>query len=242
MRSARPHILSVNETIVLAAILGLVMAILIPVAEEGRDRARAAACASNLSRLMSAMYAYADDHDGRFAAPLGNFAPDLPAAWQTWHAALVPYLDWDADAVTAINSGITWRSDSRQINTFTCPTSIGDIHRLPGATSTHLNPWFMYGLNADLPAAAYFAGRRSGINISTDDLLHPAETMAILETLDWSAMYSREINPDGSGLALIPHGNAANVAFYDGSVRRIPLDSLVSHPETSHFWQGGYSD
>ena len=110
---------------------------------------------------------------------------------------------------------------------------------MPGFSGSYLNPWFHYGLNADLPNEALGVDRRSGINVTIDDLLYPAETMAILETWDWSAHWSREI-AGGSGSAQIPHGMAANVAFYDGSVRRIEYEELIGYERDSRFWTGGY--
>ncbi len=238
---------SSNEFLVLTAIFAILIAVLLPASGKLRQNARAATCTSNLGALMKAMYSYADDHGGTFAPPmdasLSTFPPPdrpVPQAANTWHLYLTPYVGWATDGLSAFNSGISWRSDSLELNIFTCPTSITQIHRLPEADGAHLIPWFMYGMNADLPTHALGVDRRSGRNIAIDDLQHPSQTMAILETLDWSAMYSREVT--NTKFALIPHGQAANVAFYDGSVRRVHYEELLAHQPNSLFWAGGFAD
>jgi len=229
---------SSNEFLVLTAIFAILIAILIPVASKTRDRARAAVCASNLGQLMNAMYAYADDHDGSFPAATSFPEPSIPITSNTWHARLLPYVEPPADAATAFSY---WRSSSPQLTVFTCPTSINKVERLPDSTGVYVKPWYMYGINVDLIEAVYGpTSYRNGINLSIDELLHPSETMAIFETVDWRAKYTREII--GHKNALIPHGMAANVAFYDGSVRRISHTDLVAYPQNSRFWRGGFSE
>lgn len=229
---------TLTELAILLAIVGILSAILIPVGQVIRDHARGAICASNLGQLMTGMFQYADDHEGSFPPIQG----DGPAS-TTWHGYLASYVGLDASLSELGESGITWRSNSRELTAFNCPVSMEELITLPNADNAHLNPWFLYGLNADLPLHAIGRDRRSGKNISVDDVIHPEQTMAILETSDWSAAYAREIGDStGTGRALIPHGMAANVAFYDGSVRRIPYLELIAYESSSLFWAGGYAD
>jgi prepilin-type processing-associated H-X9-DG protein len=255
MISAPPHLLrrttafTVVEVLVFLLIIGMLCAILVPVGGVLRDHARGATCASNLGRVMSGMFVYADDHEGKFPPAMDSSrstgpGADLPQAVNTWHTYLAGYVGLDENAVALHASGITWRSNSRERTPFSCPTSMTGLVGLPNFTGARLNPWFMYGLNADLPIhAGVSTDRRDGRNIGVGDLLYPGQTMAILETSDWSAVYSREIgDATGSGAALVPHGNAANVAFYDGSVRRIPTGELTSYPSNGVFWAGGFGN
>lgn len=231
------------ELLVLVSIVAILVAIMIPVGGVIRDQARGATCASNLGTLMNGMFRYADDHEGEFPAPLEDARGDIPTAMNTWHAYVAPYVEFGSDPVLSFSSGLTWRSNSNEQTVFTCPTSIAELIGLPDFDGGRLSPWYMYGLNAELPSRAGLGSRRSGSNVTVDDLEYPAQTMAILETSDWSAMYSREIgDPAGTGAALIPHGMAANVAFYDGSVRRIPYEELIAYEPDSRFWADKYTD
>lgn len=235
------------ELLVLLAIAAVLAAVLFPVTGEVRDRARGAVCASNLGQLVQGMYRYAYDHEGMFPPPQdqslhsGPF-PSVPFSMNTWHLYLIPYIgyEWSTDEmVDLFAQGVTWRSNSEEAMLLNCPSTLEELAPLPDFDSAYLNPWYHYGLNADLPNRALGVDRRSGVNVTIDELLYPAETMAILETWDWSAIWHREI-ADGSGFAQIPHGMAANVAFYDGSVRRIGYEELIAIESDSRFWTGGY--
>lgn len=229
------------ELLTVIAIIGILAAILIPVTGAVRESARGAACASNVRQMLNAAYLYAEEHNEKFPAPQDSARhsgpqADLPQAENTWHAYIAPYAGFE-NVRRMFNSGITWRSNTSEPTVFNCPTTVREIVPLPGKTPGRLNPWYSYGLNADVPQAAYRKGRRSGYNVGVGDLESPSRTMAILETSDWSAMHRREIS---AGLAMVPHGNAANVGFYDGSVQRISADALVAIPAKDEFWRGGF--
>ena len=187
----------------LLAIAGVFVALLFPVMSEVRDRARGAVCASNLGQLVQGMCRYAADHEGLFPPPMnaerhsGLFA-DLPQGMNSWHAYLIPYIGYDwtvGDEWIELfhNDEITSRSDAKELTLFNCPAAVEELSSLPEWSDGHLDPWWHYGLNADLPWMALGVPRRAGVNVTVDDLLYPAETMAILETWDWSAMWHREI-------------------------------------------------
>jgi prepilin-type N-terminal cleavage/methylation domain-containing protein/prepilin-type processing-associated H-X9-DG protein len=240
------------ELLTVIAIIGILAAILIPTVSAVRDSARAANCASNLRQIMNAMHLYAEEHEGRFAAPQndelhtgtgGPFGggPTIPQGVNTWHAYIAPYAGLEGNIVTLYNSGINWRSASDELTVFHCPSTVNQIVPLPGTNPGRLNPHYSYGLNADLPPAVYPGrrnDRRSGLNVTVEDLRAPSQTMAVMETTDWSALYSREI---GTGYAVIPHGGGQNVAFYDGSVRRFTAHQLMEDIRpVDPFWRGGY--
>lgn len=233
------------ELLTVIAIIGILAAILIPVVGKVRDSARASVCVSNVRQMMTAMLIFAEEHEGRFPAPQDESRhngpnADLPQGVNTWHAYIAPYAGFDHSVRIMYDNDIHWRSNSAEMTVFHCPTTVDNLVPLPNfGGGARLNPHYSYGLNAEMPAAAGMGGRRSGNNISAGDLHAPTQTMAIMETSDWSATYSREIGgPNGTGQALVPH-NGMNVGMYDGSVRRLTIQELLEIPADSDFWRGG---
>lgn len=64
---------TIIELMVVMAVITVLAAILLPVAITARNRARTAACLSNLRQLGAAVFMYADDHDGYL--PFVNASP-----------------------------------------------------------------------------------------------------------------------------------------------------------------------
>jgi len=247
------------ELLTVIAIIGILAAILIPVVGKVRESARASACTSNMRQLLTGLHLYAADHDDRFPAAQDarrHTEGNLQQSQNTWHGYIAPYVDF-GDSV-AVNqkwaANINWRSNSVEHTVYHCP---GSMPRLPASagwadlagiglprhSASRLGIYYSYGLNASAPVAAFGGGanRSSGRNVSAGDLTAPSLTMAILETSDWSAVYSREIGgAGGTGNALVPHGGGANVGFYDGSVRRYSAQELIAIPANNIFWTGGF--
>jgi prepilin-type N-terminal cleavage/methylation domain-containing protein len=228
------------ELLTVIAIIGILAAILIPVVGRVRESARSASCVSNVRQMLTALHMYAADNNDRFpAAQNEKLHQDniLPQSLNTWHGYIANYVGVEPSVQNGQNP---WRWSpgySREVNVFDCPETISGIRPLPGHNSARLNPAYSYGLNVELPQRVYNVGHRSGVNVSVGDVIFPSGTMAILETTDWRAAYASEI---GNRQAIIPHGDAQNVGFYDGSVQRISGTDLLAMPQTSVFWRGGY--
>src|SRR5690606_12732747 len=154
----------------------------------------------------------------------------------TWHRYIAEYMDLPNTTENPFRWADTY---TREPTVFDCPGTMSAIAPLPGHTGTRLNARFSDGLNTDLPQRVYNADRRSGVNVSVADLEAPSQTMAIMETTDFSARYTAEIG-NGSGQAVIPHGGGQNVGFYDGSVKRMSAQELIATQPTDTFWRGGY--
>lgn len=81
------------ELLVVIAIIAILAAILFPVFAKARERARAAACVSNMNQIGKALMMYTDDHDGTY--PLVRFyTSPTDGTWRepyTWKRALLKY-------------------------------------------------------------------------------------------------------------------------------------------------------
>lgn len=76
------HAFTLIELLVVIAIIAVVAAILFPVFARAREKAKAAACVSNLKQIGMALTLYADDHDDLLprATSLLRASPSLPSA------------------------------------------------------------------------------------------------------------------------------------------------------------------
>src|ERR1051326_8209824 len=81
------------ELLVVIAIVAILAAILFPVFAQARDKARAAACLSNVKQIGTALIMYAQDYDATLPhhpADVGNFLADT--AGPNWAKGMMPYV------------------------------------------------------------------------------------------------------------------------------------------------------
>ena len=76
------------ELLVVISIITVLAAMLFPVFARAREKARQAACTSNLKQIGTALTMYTDDYDGVY--PRGQFAPF--DSTQTWNVVIAPYV------------------------------------------------------------------------------------------------------------------------------------------------------
>jgi prepilin-type N-terminal cleavage/methylation domain-containing protein/prepilin-type processing-associated H-X9-DG protein len=85
------------ELLVVIAIIAILAAILFPVFAQARDKARSAACLSNVKQLASALMMYTQDYDEMLPHHAGDVQDFLnPAnATSTWQRGVYPYVKND---------------------------------------------------------------------------------------------------------------------------------------------------
>ncbi len=190
------------EVLVVAAIIAVLAAMLFPVLNTARGKARESVCASNLHQLYLAMDMYLQDNDDRF--PISYVASRL-GPYQSWREAVQPYL--------------------RNRDVLVCPSDEANGEKL-----AELSPerQASYALNAWLspPDLTDFGGT-SGEPVALAAISDPSATIALCD-----AGYSNApVALDGDHYPLLAmqeqplpcerHQGGANFAFADGHVKKM---------------------
>jgi prepilin-type N-terminal cleavage/methylation domain-containing protein len=117
------------EVVVVTAILGLLIALLIPAVQAARESARRAQCANNLRQIGLAVVHYAGIH--------GEIPAGRPATGRSGFVAVLPFLD-SQPAYVSFNfsfAAATIQNITAELSrpaVFVCPSDAGTEHVLPG--------------------------------------------------------------------------------------------------------------
>lgn len=224
------------ELLVVIAIIAILAAILFPVFAKAREKARQAACTSNLKQIGLAFIQYSQDYDGL-----------LPQAYDAtngtlWAYKVAPYVQKakDTNWYTGVGSDF-----------MRCPTSGAHINTGDMATwySYGVNYPYVFGYNAvgnvrpsavldKVPANVFLAGDATNFNV-----YHP---------LEWG-LFSRGVDTDGDGIkdsspdgaypfqnymdGLNPrHSDGVNFVFGDGHAKWVKKQAILKAPTTDPNW------
>ncbi len=212
------------ELLAVIAIIGILMAILIPVASNVRAAAYQSQCASNMRQIGMGLRLYADENDGWLPSTAHLGRED------SWILALRPYLD-DVDEIRI------------------CPVDprIDEMRRRPESTSYIVNDIiftpefddFFRPVGEDFrqidrlqnPSGtklAFIQNERRGLNIAND------HTHARLWRNNWGA-FTHDVAPDrhraGSQSSDRTHGRS-NYLYADGHVSSINAQEIKNRIES----------
>src|SRR5262249_61226614 len=102
---------TLNELVVVIAIIGVLIALLLPAAQKARESANRTTCANNLKQLGIALHNY--EGATRKFPNEDDWNPTSTVS--TLYAALLPYVEQD-------NQIPTWRTNPQPVKVFLCPS------------------------------------------------------------------------------------------------------------------------
>lgn len=202
------------ELLTVIAIIGILAAIIIPTVGKVRQTAKKAQCASNLRQLALGVLLYADENKGTL--PRTNYDQSTPGSPNLthWFAQIRNYVGkTGTDASNVTTGGVT--------ALFQCPIDTTKVQNQLDNRGGYLVVSYLHMLPYPLTA------REGGQPIYTISRLpDPSRHPLLIDGRDvGSAFYNRNdrmtlvtTTTGGQNLGLM-HGDGANVASYDGSVK-----------------------
>jgi len=176
MVRSKPHLagrqaFTLIELLVVVAIIALLAAILFPVFQRAREKARAAACQSNLKQIGLGFAQYIQDYDERYPATgittPTTFSNDVGLGWA---GLLTPY----------VKSSPIFVCPDETAPAFTCSATSGGC--VVGQNPQNVS-WVSYSYNADITAnnTGFFNGRPYGVLYTSASFTSPAVTVLLCE-------------------------------------------------------------
>ncbi|MCC7493530.1 MAG: prepilin-type N-terminal cleavage/methylation domain-containing protein [Fimbriimonadaceae bacterium] len=155
------------ELLVVIAILALLAAILFPVFAKARERARVAACASNLKQLGSALQLYADDYEEFFPNAVDWADRHFSAIWSSQPQYLARIA-----AMPDLNDALDPYLRNRQV--WACPSDWGcNYEPIANVTVNNSSMHRTYGMSYSYRTALTFNSQRAS------QLSDPAGTLLL---------------------------------------------------------------
>ncbi len=200
------------ELLVVVAIIGLILAILMPALRSVREGGKQAFCANNLRQIGLALLMYADDHDD-FMPSDGN---QQDGSVKPWFWLIGKYLDIDD---SMLNNGTEEGKD-----VLLCPSTPKNVN--------YVFPEYVgcqYAYNVNVAGGAWMVWPPVWTRLSK--IVSPSETVMVCDGSVQNMggdeyIYSISFDRDWVGYW---HLGGANFLAVDGSVKKYTRDNVLDH-------------
>jgi prepilin-type N-terminal cleavage/methylation domain-containing protein len=217
------------ELLVVIAVIGILVALLLPAVQAAREAGRRAQCQNNLKQIGLALAEYESTFlrlpPGGFY-PIGVTAPDSYSV----HARILPYMD-QANSYQLLNLSLAATSQPlvvmQRIPNYVCPSESNDVDR-PGNPVRHpttyaynVGQWFVWDPNTGLGGDGVFAMnkclRLTDIRDGTSHTVGFAEVKAFQPyLLGGNAPNALLVPPPASPAAVLAYGGKLSTTGHTG--------------------------
>ncbi len=213
-----PRGFTLIELLVVIAIIAVLAALLFPVFAQAREKARQAACSSNLHQLGIAFQLYWQDEGEEFNFyGVGDPTRDDYGVYGKWQWAIDPYL----------KSQEVWRCPSNPNSDWSAriykdhPEYFAYNKRPPKPTSYGINSWLIYDDGRWVANGFYF---------NYSQLRDPSFNILVGEILIFDVIFPSgygdhrdfgDAEPDPDCGIILRHGAVTNYLFFDGHVKAL---------------------
>ncbi|MCG8451275.1 MAG: DUF1559 domain-containing protein, partial [Pirellulales bacterium] len=199
MKNSSRHGFTLVELLIVIAIIGLLMALLLPAVNSARERGRQAVCMNNLRELGAAIQNYVTNPKGTFPGwvQMQTRNPPLPNLPISWAAKLLPKLDQQTlwEQLLTDNNGAGFNTIPL-LEIFVCPSDIR-----PSSQGGYLTYVANAGTGDHLDGSDYVGGVK-GNGIFSNLINDPTNTVRfgadIKDGANTTLLFSENIHKDDS--------------------------------------------
>ncbi len=216
------------------AVLGVLIALLLPAIPSAREPARRMQCSNHLKRIMNAFYDYREEH-GHF--PPAYTVDENGKPLHGWRVLILPYIEIETNGLyEKIRQDEPWDSEhNRQFHSeapsiFRCPSNPREARdfRCPTCHQEHISllSGSFYSVIVGEEAAFFGSETKSSTEEERKDAIFLAERRIPVNWMDPSREMTFEtackgVNVDAMGISSY-HPEIAHVGLGDGSVGQLP--------------------